>query len=231
MEVVGVLTTFVRSVLLYAAAVIALRLMGKRQVGQLQPFELAVVMMIAELAATPMGSLGIPLLYGVVPIMALLMCHGLILWISGRWPKADAVINGEPTVLIREGKVCEQALRKQGLSMTDLLEAVRVGGEMDVSQVAYAVMEPSGQITVFAASNHRAVTPADLRLKVDREQLPLPLVVDGRIHHGNLSHAQMSEKKLLELLSGQYHCTPKDVLLLIRTSGGDLHLQMKGEEV
>lgn len=224
------LTTFLRSVVLYAAAVLALRLMGKRQVGQLQPYELAVVIMIAELAATPMGSLGIPLLYGIVPMLALLMCHGVIQWLSGHSARLDAVINGEPTVLVRHGKVCEQALRKQGLSMTDLLEAVRLGGELDLSQVGCAVMEPSGKITVFANAANRPVTPEDLQLRIGEEQLPLPLVVDGHVHRSNLRLAGMSESKLMELLARQYRCAPGEVLLFMQTSRGSYHLQRKGEE-
>ena len=97
------LTVFARAVILFAAAVVAMRLMGKRQVGQLQPFELVVVIMIAELAATPMGSVGVPLLYGILPMLALVICHGLLTFFSMKSERLRVWLCGRPTVLIRNG--------------------------------------------------------------------------------------------------------------------------------
>lgn len=224
------LTVFVRSVLLYAAAVLALRVMGKRQIGQLQPFELVVVIMIADLAATPMGSVGIPLLYGLLPMAALVMCHGLITWLDMRCPRFAKWISGEPTVLIRNGVICEQALKKMGLSVSDLMEAARVGGQQDIAQVGTAVLEPSGHISVFPKAQARPVTPADLKLRCEPEGLPLPLILDGEVHSGNLADAGMTMQQLRAVVLAMGLGAISDVLLLVQCSDGSFYGQRHGQQ-
>lgn len=224
------LTVLIRSVLLYTAAVVALRVMGKRQVGQLQPFELVVVIMIAELAATPMGSVGIPLLYGLVPIAALVMCHGMITWLSMRYPPFAKVISGEPTVLIRGGAICESALRQTGIALSDLMEAVRIGGQLDIAQVETAVLEPSGRISVFPKPRARSVTPGDLGLRVESEALPLPLILDGKVHTGNLEDAGMTMAQLRAILAAMGLGAVGDVLLLSRSCDGSYFGQKRGQQ-
>ncbi len=149
------LTVFARAVILFAAAVIAMRLMGKRQVGQLQPFELVVVIMIAELAATPMGSVGVPLLYGILPMLALVICHGLLTFFSMKSERLRVWLCGRPTVLIRNGVICERQLRKTSFTLNDLMEELRMGGIQDPAEVATAVLETSGTVSVFPKADSR----------------------------------------------------------------------------
>ena len=158
------LTIFVRSVLLFVAAVASMRVMGKRQVGQLQPYELVVVIMIAELAATPMGSVGIPLLYGLVPMIALIVCHGIMTALCMRSGKFRLLICGQPTVLIRNGAICEKEMRKTAMTLNDLMEALRLGGALDPSEVGTAVLETGGHMTVFPKAQARPLTPEDMGL-------------------------------------------------------------------
>ena len=122
------LTIFLRSVILYAASLLAMRAMGKRQVGQLQPFELVVVIMIAELAATPMGGVGIPILYGLLPMAALVVCHGLLTALCMKSERVRVWLCGQPTVLVRNGVICEKQLRACAVDLNDLMEAMRAGG-------------------------------------------------------------------------------------------------------
>ena len=117
------LTIFLRSVILYAASLLAMRAMGKRQVGQLQPFELVVVIMIAELAATPMGGVGIPILYGLLPMAALVVCHGLLTALCMKSERVRVWLCGQPTVLVRNGVICEKQLRACAVDLNDLMEA------------------------------------------------------------------------------------------------------------
>ena len=116
------LTVFVRAVILFLTSVLAMRMMGKRQVGQLQPFELVVAIMIAELAATPMGSVGVPLLYGLLPMAALIICHGVLSFVGMKSERFRAWLCGRPTVLIRNGVICEKQLRKSSFTLNDLME-------------------------------------------------------------------------------------------------------------
>ena len=151
------LTVFARSVLLYAASLLAMRAMGKRQVGQLQPFEMGVVIMIAELAATPMGGVGIPMLYGILPMAALVVCHGLITAACMKWQRLRVWLCGEPTVLIRDGVICEKQLRRVAVDLNDLMEAIRTAGILDPAEVGTIVLEPGGQVNVFPKADFRSV--------------------------------------------------------------------------
>lgn len=222
------LTIFVRSVLLYIAALAAMRIMGKREVGQLQPFEVVVVIMIAELAATPMGGVGIPLLYGVLPMIALVVCHGLISWLCMKFQPFRAFMCGQPTVLMRRGAVCEKQMRRAAMDLNDLLEAARTAGYADPAEVESIVLEPGGQVNVFPKAANRPVTPDDLGLQVPRDGLPLPLVMDGVIQQDNLRRAGLSERWLTKTVRSAGFAGAGEVLLLCLNRRGEMLIQGKG---
>gem|GEM_PF-44149 len=193
------LTIFLRSVILYAASLLAMRAMGKRQVGQLQPFELVVVIMIAELAATPMGGVGIPILYGLLPMAALVVCHGLLTALCMKSERVRGWLCGQPTVLVRNGVICEKQLRACAVDLNDLMEAIRAGGILDPLEVGTAVLEPGGNISVFPKADSRPLMPSDLGKMPPKEGLPLPLILDGEVQTENLQRGQLS----LSWLMGQ----------------------------
>ena len=222
------LTIFTRSVLLYAASLLAMRAMGKREVGQLQPFELVVVIMIAELAATPMGGVGIPLLYGILPMAALVVCHGLITAACMKWQRLRVWLCGEPTVLIRDGVICEKQLRKVAVDLNDLMEAMRMEGIADPAEVGTAVLEPGGKISVIPRAENRPVTPADLGLTPPRDGLPLPLVMDGEVQQDNLRRGRLTESWLrLEAEKAGFPGV-QEVLFMCLNTHGELLIQGKG---
>lgn len=222
------LTIFVRSVILYAVSLLAMRMMGQRQVGQLQPFEVVVVIMIAELAATPMGGVGIPLLYGILPMVALAVCHGLITWGCMKSQRLRTWFCGQPTVLIRNGVVCEKQLRRSGVDLNDLMEGIRSSGMLDPAEVGTAVLEPGGQINVFPRAECRPVTPQDMHLSVQRDGLPLPLVMDGAVHRENLRRGGLTERWLrLEAEKAGFPAL-NDVLFMCLNTHGELLIQGKG---
>ena len=223
------LTIFTRSVLLYIASLLAMRAMGKREVGQLMPFELVVVIMIAELAATPMGGVGIPLLYGILPMIALIVCHGLITALCMKWQPFRAWMSGQPTVLIRNGVICEKQMRKSSIDLNDLMEAIRTAGILDPSEVGTAILEPGGQVNVFPKADYRSVSPDDLQLNVAREGLPLPLVMDGAIQQENLIRGKLSESWLRETAAECGYPDLSQVLFLCLNTRGEMLLQGKGK--
>lgn len=223
------LTIFVRSVLLYAVSLLAMRAMGKRQVGQLQPFEMVVVIMIAELAATPMGGVGIPLLYGILPMVALVVCHGLITAACMKWQRLRVWLCGQPTVLVRNGVICEKQLRKSAVDLNDLMEAMRTGGVQDPAELGTAVLEPGGQISVFPKAENRPVTPLDMQLIVGREGLPLPLVMDGEIQRDNLTRGNLSEEWLQLQAEKAGFPSVREVLFMCLNTRGELLIQGKGK--
>lgn len=223
------LTIFTRSVLLYIASLFAMRAMGKREVGQLKPFELVVVIMIAELAATPMGGVGVPLLYGILPMIALVVCHGLITALCMRFQPFRKWMSGQPTVLMRNGVICEKQMRKSAMDLNDLLEAMRTAGILDPSEVGTVVLEPGGQVNVFPKAEHRPVTPGDMALQPAPEGLPLPLVMDGVIQRDNLTRGGLTED-WLRRSAGQYgYGDLAEVLFLCLNRQGQMLIQGKGQ--
>ena len=223
------LTIFTRSVLLYIASLLAIRAMGKREVGQLMPFELVVVIMIAELAATPMGGVGVPLLYGIVPMVALVVCHGLITALCMKWQPFRAWMSGQPTVLMRNGVICEKQMRKSAVDLNDLMEAIRTAGILDPSEVGTIVLEPGGQVNVFPKADYRSATPADMKLDVLREGLPLPLVMDGILQRDNLVRGKLTESWLRQTAAECGYPNLDEVLFLCLNTQGQMLIQGKGK--
>lgn len=189
-----------RSVVLVCFAVLSMRLMGKRQIGQLQPFELVIAIMIADLAATPMASLDTPLLHGILPMLALVVLHQLFTLLSLKSQKMRAFFSGTPTVVIRNGKIDAKALQKLCFNLNDLLEEMRTGGILTPTEVGTAIMETSGKLSVFPMASRRPVTPQDLDLETEVEGIPLTLVMDGKVEPGNLALGGMTRAWLEENL-------------------------------
>jgi len=219
------MTMFLRAMILFVSAVVSMRLMGKRQVGQFQPFELVVAIMIAELAATPMENVGTPILYGLVPMMALVMLHGVMSLLAMKSQGWRRLINGEPTVLVKEGAIQQEALEKLCFSLSDLMEELRMAGILDMAQVGTAIMETSGQVSVFPKAKQRPLTPEDLNMPVKKEGIPLPLVLDGKIQSGNLPGAGLTEKKLMERLKPLGFSQAAEVLFASLNPAGELLVQ------
>lgn len=223
------LTLFVRSVILFVAAVVAMRLMGKREVGQLQPYELVVVIMIAELAATPIGDVGSPLLYGILPMAALIICHGIISWLCMVSSRFRTMMCGQPTVLIRNGVICEKQMRHVGVTLSDLMEDLRTGGVLDPSEVGTAVLETGGQVNVFPKAEYRPLSPQDMGMKPAGEGLPLTLILDGQVQRQNLQRGKLTEKWLQQRLQALGYEQPTQVLFMCMNTQGLLMAQGKGQ--
>ena len=222
------LTIFTRSVLLYIASLLAMRAMGKREVGQLMPFELVVVIMIAELAATPMGGVGVPLLYGVVPMIALVVCHGVITALCMKWQPFRVWMSGQPTILMRNGVICEKQMRKTGVDLNDMMEAIRTAGILDPAEVGTVVLEPGGQVNVFPKADYRPVSPHDMKLHVAPEGLPLPLVMDGVVQPDNLKRGHLTEAWLRKTAADCGYHDLAQVLFLCLNTQGEMLIQGKG---
>ena len=173
------LAIYIRSLVLVCFAVLAMRLMGKRQVGQLQPFELVVAIMIADLASTPMESLDIPLWRGIIPLAATITLHQLFTLLSLKSQRMRAFFSGTPTVVIHRGKIDAKALERLCFNLNDLLEELRTCGILSPTDVGTAIMETSGKLSVFPRSDRRPLTPHDMGLKTHYEGIPLTLVMDG----------------------------------------------------
>lgn len=223
------LVVFTRTLVLYIVVVIVMRIMGKRQIGQLQPFELVVAIMISELAAVPMQNTGIPLIYGIIPIVTLLIAQILLSLISLKSVKARAIICGRPSILIENGKINEKVLTKEMYTINDLLEQLRSKDISNIADVEFAILETNGQISVIPKSQKRPVTPQDMKLETSYEGLSLDLIIDGTVNYPNLKKANKDEKWLKDELRkfGIYRLD--DAFFVSLDSNGNLYYQKKSD--
>lgn len=222
-----VLVVFIRTLILYSLVVVVMRLMGKRQIGQLQPFELVIAIMISELAAVPMQNTGIPLLYGIIPILTLLAAQITISLIGIKSSKGRAIICGQPSVLIEKGKILEEQFRKEMYTLSDLLEQLRIKSMSNIADVEYAILETNGHLSVIPKSQNRPVTPKDLNIPTDYEGLSLDIIVDGELNHKNLSKTNLDINLIkLELNKLGIH-NIKDVFFASMDPSGNLYCQKK----
>ena len=220
----------IRSVLLVCFAILAMRLMGKRQIGQLQPFELVIAIMIADLASTPMASLDIPLWHGVVPLFITVVLHQLFTLLSLKSQRMRAFFSGRPTVVICNGKIDHKALEKLCFNLNDLLEELRTGGVLTPTEVGTAIMETSGKISVFPKSRNRPVTPQDLGMQTGYEGIPLTLVMDGRLQKSNLPLCGRDEAWLLKHLKRLGFDGMQEVLLCYLDTDGRMTAHAYGSK-
>ena len=166
------LNTFIRVTILYVLVLIIMRLMGKREIGQMQPFELVIAIMIADLASVPMSDIGIPITSGIIPILALLVFQLLISIINLKSIKAREILCGKPRILINKGKIEKSALRKEKITINELQEKLRQKDCFTLDNVEYAILETSGDLSIIQKS--------------EKNGLPYDLVIDGKIMHQNL---------------------------------------------
>ncbi len=180
------LIIFFRAIILYIIVLIVMRIMGKREIGQMQPFELAISIMIADLAATPMAETGIPISNGIIPILGLLVMHLVISTLNIKSTKAREILCGKPSILINKGKIDETVLRKERFTINELEERLRDNNIFNIGDVEYAILETSGQVTVIPKPAKRNTIPADFNIEPKYEGISYDLVVDGRVMYKNL---------------------------------------------
>ena len=220
------LITFFRSIVLYILVLAVMRLMGKREIGQLQPFELAISIMIADLASIPMTEIGIPIYYGIVPILGLLMMHIFISFLNMKSLKAREIICGRPSILIYRGKINEKELIKQRFTINELEERLRGNNVFNLGDVEYAILETSGQVTVIQKPEKRNVTPEDLDLTPEYEGIPYDLVVDGKVMAENLKELGKNYK-WLEKQTEKFNIKPEEALVVTLDAKGQIFCQKK----
>ncbi len=220
-----------RTVILFFLVVVVMRLMGKRQIGQLQPYELAVLIMVSALAAIPMEDIGIPLGNSIIPIVLLFSFQVLVSHFSQKNERVRAVICGRPSVLIKNGQIVEQVMRDLRMNMNDLLEQLRIAGFPNICEVEFAVMETNGEMSVIPKSQCRPLVPRDLGIATAYEGIPHPLIIDGNVNYENLGKIELNEQWLLQELSRFGIKTPAEVFFASLDTEGNFFFQRKGSAV
>lgn len=223
-------TLFFRAVLLYGVLIVTMRMLGKRQLGELQPYEFALTLLLAEIIADPVSSVSMPLLYGLLPVAAVIVVQGAISIFCMKSDKLRALISGKPTLVINRGVIDRKALDKLCLSLSDLLEGLRGAGFMDPSDVGTAVVEANGTISAFEHSAARPPRAGEMGLGGAYEGMPMILIMDGRIQTYNLQRTGRDEKWLRALLDVR-GLGPGGVYLASLDTGGGMLLQLKDSSV
>lgn len=220
------LATFFRSIIIYIIVLIVMRLMGKREIGQMQPFELAISIMIADLASIPMTDIGIPISNGIIPIMGLLVMHLVISVLNMKSGTLRGLICGKPTILIYRGKIDEEKLRAERLTLNELEEKLRSNNVMNLGDVEYAILETSGDISVIQKPNKRTTTPEDFNIMPEYEGISYDLVIDGKVMQDNLNKLDKSYE-WLKTQTEKFQMKPEDALIVTVNGKGDIFCQKK----
>lgn len=217
----------IRTVVLYLVVVITMRLMGKKQIGQLQPFELATAIMISELASFPMQDTRLPLIHGVIPIVTLLILQVSTSFLQLKSETLRSLFCGKPSILIMEGIVDQKELKHQKFSLNDLMEELRLNGFYNIEDIYCAILETSGQLSIIPKTELTAVTKADLSIRCTQDTLPVTLILDGKINKKNLNTIKKDESWLLSKLKKQNIKAPEHVFLAIMDTKKNLYIQQK----
>lgn len=220
------LLIFVRAIILYILVLIVMRFMGKREIGQMQPFELAISIMIADLATIPMAEPGIPISNGVIPILGLLLMHLVISVINLKSIKMREIICGRPSVLIYRGKINERNMKKERFTINELEERLRVNNIFNIGDVEYAILETSGQVTVIQKPNKRNTIPEDFNIMPEYEGISYDLIIDGKVMEENLKKLG-KDYKWLEKQIKAFNIKPQNTLIATIDGKGNFFCQEK----
>ena len=223
------LATFIRSIIIYIIVLIVMRLMGKREIGQMQPFELAISIMIADLASIPMTDIGIPISNGIIPILGLLVMHLVISVLNIKSSKIREFICGKPTVLINNGRIDENKMRKERFTLNELEEKLRSNNVMNIGDVEFAILETSGDISVIQKPNKITTTPEDFNIMPDYEGMTYNLVIDGKILNENL---KLIDKNYdwLKKQTQKFQMIPEEALIVTINEKGNIYCQKKEKD-
>lgn len=205
---------FLRTIILYLLIIAGVRLMGKRQVGELEPSELVLALIIADLAAVPMQDFGIPLLSGIIPILTLLCITMILSVLTMKSVKFRAIICGRPSIIVENGKLHQREMVKNRFTVDELMEELRMKGVSDISTVKYAILETNGQLSVLPYANQLPVTAEQMNITPEDVGLPLIIINDGRIIDHNLKTRGFNGAWLEKRLEEHHVKRASDVYLL-----------------
>lgn len=224
------LTGFIRTVILFALTAAAVRLMGKRQLAQLQPYEVVIMLMISDLATLPMGDVEMPLLTGAVAILTLLFLHSVLTALSYSSVFLRRVICGRPSVLVRDGRLCEKEMARICFDLSDLLEGIRSKGVLSLQETGSVILETNGALSVFPSAENRPATRGELGMPKRYDGIPLTLILDGRTQAREMRIAKLDPEWLRRTLNENGVKREKDVLVAALDTQGALLIQEKGED-
>jgi uncharacterized membrane protein YcaP (DUF421 family) len=220
-------TSILRAIILYIIILIVLRLMGKRQLGEMQPFEFVITLIIADLTCIPMADISIPILHGIIPLLTLVLLHFMVSLLSRKSITMRKVFNGKPIIVIDPNGIRYEALKSLNMTLNDLCEGLRACEYFSFDEVAYAIVETNGNLSVLAKSSAKPATAEDAKIKTDESTLSVILINDGKVLPENLQYAGVDENFVNKLLKDNDVKSPKDMLVLTLDKLGSVYFQPK----
>ncbi len=220
------LISFIRALILLVVIICALRLMGKRQIGQLQPAELVVTILLSEIAATPMQDNDVPMLNSLVAIFVLVSLEIIMSAASLKSMKLRTLLQGNSIVVIKDGKIDQYQMKRLRLSLDDLFEALRKKDVFDISEVQYAIAETDGSLSVLLKNDCRTVSRSDMDMTGEDESVPSIVIMDGKEIKDSLffsPEAQKAKEKILK----KSKTSVKDIFLMTVNKDGDAKITEK----
>ena len=220
--------SYIRTVVLYLVLIAVVRLMGKRQIGQMEPSEFVVAMLIANLAAIPMQDGGIPLLSGLVPILTVLGVELVLSGLSLRSILLRRLLCGKPVILIENGKILQNNLRRASITLDELTGHLRLKDVLDLRAVQYAILETDGNLSVFPYPQEKPANAADAGIQTKSQLLPVTIIEDGHLFGENLPLVK-KDKAWVDRVLQEHHATLAQTWLLTADKSGKILFQKKEE--
>ncbi len=219
----------IRCIIIYVVVIVMVRLMGKRQIGELQPSELVITILISDVASMPLQNMEMPLLSAVTSLIVLVMLEVLLSVVSIKSRKIRKLLQGNSVMIIKNGKLIESRLRLIRYSIDDLMEALRLKDIFDISQVQYAYIETNGAISVELKPQHRTITPEDLDIVIEKASIPCLVICDGEIIEREFEVCNMTKEKLQNILY-EKELSASEILLMTVDSSGKSFIKLKEEK-
>ncbi len=219
----------IRTAILYLLVVLTMRLMGKRQIGELQPYEFVITIMISDLASLPMQDSRLPLLQGIIPIITLLFLKTLLTQIGLKFQYTRKFVDGEPCILVHKGRINYSTLKKQQLNIDELLEELRLANYFNLDEIQYAILENDGQMSILPVDYNSSKSNCEKSTQNAEVALPKVLISDGKINKNSLTSIDKDEKWILNLLKNHNILSIKHVLIALYDTEGKFKFQLFDE--
>ncbi len=220
---------FLRVLIIYFTVLVFLRLMGKRQIGEMQPYELVITLIIADLATLPMSDTNIPLLNGILPLAILVLVHYAITFLTRKSIFFRRIISGKPVVVISPKGIEYQALKELNMNIDDLIESLRQCNYYNFDQVLYAIIETNGKMSVIPVSSVAPATAEDVKANNPPAQLPHILISDGKLIKNELKQINLTQDELKKIIN-HFNLKQKDLIILSVDEAGKVYYQQKGKQ-
>lgn len=220
-------TLIVRSILIYAIVLFLFRIMGKRQLGEMQPYELVITLIIADLATIPMSDTALPLTHGIIPIISIALIHYFLAFLTRKSLRIRRIINGTPVILITPDGVDYDALKKLNMNFNDLMEGLRTSGYFNLEEILYAILQTNGSLSVLPRSAYAPLTSHDVGLKKDEATLPIIILAEGKCISENLAVTRIDENFIKKSIATKGDYKLEELILVTINNQGRMYVKPK----